>query len=44
VQLPQRAFADWRPDGWHRETGSFTVAVGTSATDLPLTGAVLIAP
>jgi beta-glucosidase len=42
IPLPRRAFADWRPDSWHYEPGQYTVLVGTSATDLPLTGSILL--
>ena len=44
IPLPRRAFADWQAGGWHYEPGEYTVLVGTSATDLPLTGTVLLAP
>ncbi|MDT9700272.1 glycoside hydrolase family 3 C-terminal domain-containing protein [Streptomyces sp. P17] len=36
VPLPLRAFADWRPDGWHYEPGPYHVLVGTSVTNLPM--------
>jgi beta-glucosidase len=42
IPLPDRAFADWQPDGWHHEPGRYTVLVGTSATDLPLTASVTL--
>jgi beta-glucosidase len=42
VPLPRRAFADWQPTGWHYEPGDFTVAVGTSATELPLAAAITL--
>jgi beta-glucosidase len=39
--VPERAFADWQ-DGWHFETGAYLLEVGTSVTDLPLSGAVTL--
>jgi beta-glucosidase len=36
VAVPARAFADWRIDGWGHEPGEYTLHVGTSAVDLPL--------
>ncbi|NKQ53952.1 beta-glucosidase [Amycolatopsis sp. K13G38] len=41
IPLPQRAFADWR-DGWCYEPGEFTVHVGSSVLDLPLTATVRV--
>ncbi|UFS60628.1 glycoside hydrolase family 3 protein [Subtercola endophyticus] len=37
IAVPARAFADWAEEGWHYEPGSFTLQIGTSVTDLPLT-------
>ncbi|MCU1515646.1 MAG: beta-glucosidase [Pseudarthrobacter sp.] len=39
VDIPTRAFAHW-DDGWHREAGQFTAAVGFSAEDLLLSATV----
>jgi beta-glucosidase len=36
VTLPARRFADWA-GGWHVEPGAFTLRVGASVVDLPLT-------
>ncbi|MGF6882824.1 beta-glucosidase [Nocardia sp. GAS34] len=37
LELPGRAFEHWTADGWAIEPGAFTLHVGTSVTDLPLT-------
>ena len=37
VTVPARAFADWRDDAWAHEPGEFTLHVGTSVAELPLT-------
>jgi beta-glucosidase len=43
IPVPRRAFADWQQGGWHYEPGRFTVMVGTSVTDLPLTDSIHVA-
>ncbi|WP_306358995.1 MULTISPECIES: beta-glucosidase [unclassified Nocardia] len=40
IALPQRAFEHWTEAGWTTEPGSFTLHVGTSVTDLPLTAEI----
>ncbi|MBF6241879.1 glycoside hydrolase family 3 C-terminal domain-containing protein [Nocardia otitidiscaviarum] len=40
IALPQRAFEHWTEAGWATEPGSFTLHVGTSVTDLPLTAEI----
>ncbi|MBF6183596.1 beta-glucosidase family protein [Nocardia otitidiscaviarum] len=40
IPLPQRAFEHWTEAGWATEPGSFTLHVGTSVTDLPLTAEI----
>ncbi|MCP9619543.1 glycosyl hydrolase [Nocardia otitidiscaviarum] len=40
IPLPQRAFEHWTEAGWTTEPGSFTLHVGTSVTDLPLTAEI----
>lgn len=37
VTVPARAFADWRDGAWAHEPGEFTLHVGTSVAELPLT-------
>lgn len=37
IALPQRAFEQWTASGWAVEPGSFTLHVGGSVLDLPLT-------
>ncbi|MFI9010818.1 glycoside hydrolase family 3 C-terminal domain-containing protein [Actinosynnema sp. NPDC053489] len=36
VDLPERAYRHWTPDGWAVEPGAFTLLVGRSAGDTPL--------
>jgi beta-glucosidase len=36
IAVPTRAFQHW-DDGWHTEPGAFTVHVGPSSADLPVT-------
>ncbi len=40
IPLPQRAFEHWTSDGWAVEPGAFTLHVGKSVEDLPLTAEV----
>ncbi|WP_254207328.1 beta-glucosidase family protein [Nocardia alni] len=40
IPLPQRAFEHWTSDGWAVEPGTFTLHVGGSVEDLPLTAEV----
>ncbi|WP_282785082.1 glycoside hydrolase family 3 C-terminal domain-containing protein [Nocardia sp. CC201C] len=40
IALPQRAFEHWTEAGWTTEPGPFTLHVGTSVTDLPLTAEI----
>ncbi|GAA3396874.1 beta-glucosidase family protein [Cryptosporangium minutisporangium] len=37
IPLPARAFEHWSGDGWEREPGPFTLHVGRSVADTPLT-------
>lgn len=37
IPLPERAFRTWHDGAWVLEPGDYTVLVGTSSTDLPLT-------
>jgi beta-glucosidase len=37
VTVPARACADWRDGAWAHEPGDFTLHVGTSVAELPLT-------
>ncbi|MGV9680985.1 beta-glucosidase H [Nocardia sp. NPDC003482] len=37
IALPHRAFEHWTAGGWATEPGTFTLHVGTSVADLPLT-------
>ncbi|MEU8900532.1 glycoside hydrolase family 3 C-terminal domain-containing protein [Nocardia sp. NPDC048505] len=37
LELPARAFEHWTETGWAVEPGAFTLHVGTSVTELPLT-------
>ncbi|MFI1917900.1 beta-glucosidase [Nocardia sp. NPDC020380] len=37
IELPQRSFEHWTDQGWTVEPGAFTLHIGTSVTDLPLT-------
>ncbi|MFB7723263.1 beta-glucosidase [Nocardia sp. NPDC056100] len=37
VELPRRSFEHWTAKGWAVEPGAFTLHVGTSVVDLPLT-------
>ncbi|SHN46239.1 beta-glucosidase family protein [Cryptosporangium aurantiacum] len=37
IPLPARAFEHWSGDGWEREPGPFTLHVGRSVVDTPLT-------
>ncbi|WP_067824930.1 beta-glucosidase family protein [Nocardia inohanensis] len=40
IELPQRAFEHWTDTGWAVEPGDFTLHVGTSVMDLPLTAQI----
>ncbi|RDI67829.1 beta-glucosidase family protein [Nocardia pseudobrasiliensis] len=40
IALPRRAFEHWTARGWTTEAGAFTVHVGTSVADLPLSAEV----
>ncbi|MFD1148519.1 glycoside hydrolase family 3 C-terminal domain-containing protein [Saccharothrix hoggarensis] len=37
VEVPERAYRHWTPEGWAVEPGGFTLLVGPSAGDTPLT-------
>ncbi|MEU0538898.1 glycoside hydrolase family 3 C-terminal domain-containing protein [Nocardia sp. NPDC005978] len=37
IELPARAFENWTETGWSVEPGTFTLHIGTSVDDLPLT-------
>ncbi|WP_447006865.1 beta-glucosidase family protein [Saccharothrix isguenensis] len=37
VQVPERAYQHWTPEGWVTEPGAFTLLVGRSAGDTPVT-------
>lgn len=37
IELPQRSFEHWTEQGWAVEPGNFTLHLGTSVADLPLT-------
>jgi beta-glucosidase len=41
IALPQRAFEHWTPQGWAREPGAFTLHVGGSSEELPLTADIV---
>ncbi|MFI5776572.1 beta-glucosidase H [Nocardia sp. NPDC051570] len=41
IALPRRAFEHWTADGWATETGSFTVHVGASVAELPLSAEII---
>ncbi|WP_306365642.1 beta-glucosidase [Nocardia sp. CC227C] len=40
IDLPQRAFEHWTDAGWATEPGAFTLHIGTSVADLPLTAEI----
>jgi beta-glucosidase len=40
ITVPHRAFEHWTPDGWATEPGAFTLHVGGSVDDLPLTAEI----
>ncbi|MBY8860711.1 glycoside hydrolase family 3 C-terminal domain-containing protein [Nocardia sp. CA2R105] len=40
ITLPQRSFEHWTGQGWAVEPGAFTLHVGGSVTDLPLTAEI----
>ncbi|MCU1644561.1 MAG: bglX [Nocardia sp.] len=40
VDLPQRSFEHWTEQGWAVEPGVFTLHIGTSVADLPLTAEI----
>ncbi|MCM6772083.1 glycoside hydrolase family 3 C-terminal domain-containing protein [Nocardia sp. CDC159] len=40
IALPRRAFEHWTAEGWAIEGGTFTLHVGTSVVDLPLTARI----
>ncbi|AYF75922.1 alpha/beta fold hydrolase [Nocardia yunnanensis] len=40
IELPKRSFQHWTDAGWAVEPGVFTLHVGTSVTDLPLTAEI----
>jgi len=42
VEVPARAFADWRDGAWAHEPGEFTLHVGTSVAELPLTATTVL--
>ena len=45
ITIPARVFADWSAagaTGWHYEPGDFTLHVGTSVSELPLTATVAL--
>jgi beta-glucosidase len=42
VTVPARAFADWTDNGWRYEPGDFTLHIGTSVGELPLTATVTV--
>jgi beta-glucosidase len=37
VEVPERAYQHWTPEGWATEPGGFTLLIGPSAGDTPLT-------
>jgi beta-glucosidase len=42
VEVPARALADWRDGAWAHEPGEFTLHVGTSVAELPLTATTVL--
>jgi beta-glucosidase len=42
VRVPARAFAHWTDNGWQYEPGDFTLQIGTSVSQLPLTTTVTV--
>ncbi|WP_327140302.1 beta-glucosidase [Nocardia sp. NBC_01327] len=40
IDLPQRSFQHWTDQGWAVEPGAFTLHIGTSVEDLPLTAQI----
>jgi beta-glucosidase len=42
IDVPARAFADWRDGAWQYEPGDFTLHAGSSVTELPLTAVVAL--
>lgn len=40
IDLPERSFQHWTDQGWVVEPGAFTLHIGTSVADLPLTAQI----